>query len=101
MKMKQPGILGAPSAAYRFRKFAKRNKTILATAGLVAFILVVGTVISAWQAVRATEAEGLANDHYETAEEQRSKAQDQLLLTELAKIEGLHRLYESRLATNG
>jgi serine/threonine protein kinase/WD40 repeat protein len=45
-----------PSAAYRFRKFARRNKTTLTTAAVVALALIGGTAISIWQAVRATEA---------------------------------------------
>ena len=47
-----------PSAGYRFRKFARRNKRILATVGVLALALVAGTVVSAWQATRATKAEG-------------------------------------------
>jgi tetratricopeptide (TPR) repeat protein/serine/threonine protein kinase len=49
-----------PSAGYRFRKFARRNRVAIGTAGVVALALVVGTVISTWQAVRATRAENLA-----------------------------------------
>jgi serine/threonine protein kinase/tetratricopeptide (TPR) repeat protein len=49
-----------PSAGYRFRKFARRNRTALVTATLVALALVIGTVVSLWQAVRATQAETLA-----------------------------------------
>jgi serine/threonine protein kinase/tetratricopeptide (TPR) repeat protein len=49
-----------PSAAYRFRKFACRNRTVLLTAALVAATLLVGVVASVWQAVRATRAESLA-----------------------------------------
>jgi tetratricopeptide (TPR) repeat protein len=45
-----------PSAGYRFRKFARRNKGVLMTAALVAAALLVGTAVSVWQAVRATEA---------------------------------------------
>ncbi len=46
-----------PSMAYRFQKFARRNKTALATSLLVAAILIIGTTVSTWQAVRATLAE--------------------------------------------
>jgi serine/threonine protein kinase/Flp pilus assembly protein TadD len=56
-----------PSAWYRFRKFARRNRTALVTTTLVALALMLGMVISIWeavraghQAVRATEAEALA-----------------------------------------
>jgi hypothetical protein len=46
-----------PSAWYRFQKLARRNKVAILTAGLVATALVVGAVVSAWQAIRATAAE--------------------------------------------
>src|SRR5262249_686144 len=41
-----------PSAGYRFRKFARRNKGALTTAGLLAAALVLGIALSTWQAVR-------------------------------------------------
>ena len=50
-----------PSAWYRFSKYARRNKATLTTASLVAAALLIGTVASAWQAVRATQAESQAN----------------------------------------
>src|SRR3989440_1351482 len=62
-----------PSALYRFRKFARRNKAALLTAGLVTLALVLGTVVSTWQAVRATRAESGAladRDRARSAEEQ-------------------------------
>ncbi len=45
-----------PSAWYRFRKFARRNKGGLITAAVVVVALLVGTVFSTWQAIRATNA---------------------------------------------
>ena len=46
-----------PSAGYRFRKFARRNKAAMATTAAIAAALVVGIVGTTWQAVRATRAE--------------------------------------------
>jgi tetratricopeptide (TPR) repeat protein len=43
-----------PSAGYRFRKFARRNKTLLAAGGAIAAALVVGLGLSSWQYFRAT-----------------------------------------------
>ncbi len=45
-----------PSRWYRFRKFARRNMAVLTTAGLVAVALLLGTGVSVWQAVQATQA---------------------------------------------
>src|SRR5438105_1683081 len=46
-----------PSVGYRFRKFARRNRAALLTGALIAILLTVGTVVSVWLAVRATDAE--------------------------------------------
>jgi serine/threonine protein kinase len=46
-----------PSAAYKLRKFARKNSKALILAGAFALLLLAGTAISAWQAVRATYAE--------------------------------------------
>jgi hypothetical protein len=56
----QPVDACPPSATYRFRKFARRNRMVLTTAALVSIALVLGTLLSTWQAVRATRAERLA-----------------------------------------
>ena len=42
-----------PSAAYRFKKFARRNRTALVTSALVALALITGTTVSVWQAIEA------------------------------------------------
>jgi serine/threonine protein kinase/tetratricopeptide (TPR) repeat protein len=46
-----------PSTGYRLRKFARRNRGAVLTAGVVLTALIAGTAFSAWQAVRATRAE--------------------------------------------
>ncbi len=51
-----------PSAGYRFRKFARRNKRGLATASLLLLVLFAGAGIAIWQAVRAARAERHALD---------------------------------------
>ncbi len=51
-----------PSARYRFRKFARRNRATLWTTAVVALALVLGTVVSVWEAVRPMRAESLAAD---------------------------------------
>ena len=43
-----------PSAGYQFRKFARRHKAALRLAAAFVVVLVTATVISIWQAVRAT-----------------------------------------------
>jgi tetratricopeptide (TPR) repeat protein len=46
-----------PSNLYRFQKLVRRNKLAFTAAAAVAWILVLGVVVSTWQAVRATRAE--------------------------------------------
>ena len=65
----EPVSATPPSAAYKFRKFARRNKTALRVGAGFVVMLVAATIVSSWQAVRATEAgklatkaENLAND---------------------------------------
>jgi tetratricopeptide (TPR) repeat protein len=57
-----------PSAGYKLRKFARRNRVALGVAGALAGVLVVATGVSVWQAVRATRAEGLANERLRQSE---------------------------------
>ncbi|HVS36373.1 MAG TPA: serine/threonine-protein kinase, partial [Gemmataceae bacterium] len=87
-----------PTAGYRFRKFARRNKRILATVGLLALALTTGTVVSAWQAIRATEAEGLAQTRLQAETEAQHATRAQLLLTEEAQEKATRGLYEARVA---
>jgi eukaryotic-like serine/threonine-protein kinase len=49
-----------PSKAYQFRKFVRRNRGGVVTTGVVAVALLTGAALAAWQAVRATRAEGRA-----------------------------------------
>src|SRR5437867_10281825 len=49
----EPVIARPPSAAYKFRKAFRRNKLAFAAAGAVTLALLVGAMISTWQAVRA------------------------------------------------
>ncbi|MBX3439089.1 MAG: tetratricopeptide repeat protein, partial [Planctomycetaceae bacterium] len=50
----EPVVACPPSAGYRFRKFARRNRIALATICLVAAALLLGILGTTWQAVEAT-----------------------------------------------
>jgi len=56
-----PVEAGPPSASYRLRKYARKHRGALVTAGAFAILLATAAVVSAYLAVRATSAEGLAN----------------------------------------
>jgi len=49
----QPVEARPPSAAYRFGKFARRNRLVLTTVVLVGLTLIAGIGVSTWQAMRA------------------------------------------------
>ncbi len=49
----EPVEAGPPSALYRFRKFAKRNRLALTSAAVVVVAMVGATIVSLWQMRRA------------------------------------------------
>src|SRR4051794_581084 len=59
-----------PSAWYRFRKLARRNKVGLLTASFVALALLTGTTVAIWQAVLATRAKAVAEGEKQRADKQ-------------------------------
>jgi serine/threonine protein kinase len=78
----EPVLACPPSAGYRLRKFARRNKGLLTATMLIAIALVVGTVVSAWQArnanVRRVEAETARQEAIVNLQQAR-EAVDQML----------------------
>jgi serine/threonine protein kinase len=76
----QPVQASPPTLRYRFGKFARRNKTILATAAVVALTMLVAGGVSIWQARRAAQAELAAHNVGERvlAAEAKTKALNQI-----------------------
>ncbi|MEZ6075873.1 MAG: serine/threonine-protein kinase [Pirellulaceae bacterium] len=62
----EPVVACPPSSAYRFKKFARRNKVAFATASLIAATLMIGIVGTSWQAIRATNAASRATSRRTT-----------------------------------
>src|SRR5271168_3217830 len=65
-----PVEAGPPSATYRLKKFANKNRALIGTAAAFAALLILGVVVSTWQAIRARRAERAA-----TAERDRADAE--------------------------
>jgi serine/threonine protein kinase/tetratricopeptide (TPR) repeat protein len=63
-----------PSAGYRLRKYARRNRRALVTAGVITVTLLAATAVSAWQAVVAREAQYQAEADRKQAEADRDRA---------------------------
>jgi serine/threonine protein kinase len=66
-----------PTAGYKVRKFARKNRKLLATAAGFVVLLVLGVAGSAWQAVRATQAERVAVAERDEKEEARQAEAEQ------------------------
>jgi serine/threonine protein kinase/tetratricopeptide (TPR) repeat protein len=89
-----------PSAAYRIHKLVRRNKKLIATAGAFAAVLVLGTVLSAWQAVRAMNSEARAVLSETRAVEEREIAQNAMKKALAADAENRRLLAQLDLAVN-
>ncbi|HVA45958.1 MAG TPA: protein kinase [Pirellulales bacterium] len=63
-----------PSAAYRLRKFAHKNRKLLTAAAAFALLLLAATAISTWQAFRATLAERATGHQRDRAEQEATRA---------------------------
>jgi serine/threonine protein kinase/tetratricopeptide (TPR) repeat protein len=70
----EPVLACPPSARYRIRKFARRNRVVLIAGSLVTAALIVGTTASALWAMRAIDAERSADDARTKAEASFQKA---------------------------
>ncbi|MCX6953210.1 MAG: serine/threonine-protein kinase [Verrucomicrobia bacterium] len=63
----EPVFARPPTTAYRVQKFVARNRLVCASAAAVAAALIIGTVVSVRQAVRATAAEQVARRERDAA----------------------------------
>lgn len=94
----EPVLACPPSAWYRFGKMARRNKGTLLTAALVSLALVIGTAVSVWQAIRATEAVNSQRQAVVDLEEEQKATQRELGRTQEAKKKATAELFESLVA---
>jgi serine/threonine protein kinase len=85
----KPVLASPPSAAYRFRKFAQRNRAVVAGGLAVSAALVIGFVTTLWQARNAIHEREIAVReraaavlHSRRADEQRTEAETQRMETE-------------------
>jgi hypothetical protein len=88
----EPVEASPPSATYRLKKFAKKNRAALTTAAAIALLLVAGTTISTWQAIRATRAERDAQASRQEADGQRQAAEQAAAAEKAANEQAQKRL---------
>ena len=79
----EPVVARPPSAVYRFQKMVRRNKLVFGAATGVAVMLVLGVMVSAWQAIRATRASASEAVQHKLADNQRDIAVEQRKLADL------------------
>jgi serine/threonine protein kinase len=87
-----------PSAGYRLRKYVRRNRRALVTAGVIAAALITATAVSIWQAARATEAQYQAEADRKQAEADRKQAETDRDRAKTAEGEAKTNLKRSREA---
>lgn len=75
------------STFYRLKKLYQRNKLAVGVTAFVVFILLAATIFSTTWAIRATDAEQLAEDRLDDVEEEQQKTQAALGAAELARAE--------------
>jgi WD40 repeat protein/serine/threonine protein kinase len=71
----EPVTAVAPSTAYLLKKYIRRHRAGLAVAASIGLLLVAGTTVSIWQAVRANQARRAAEAANEAERAQRQAAQ--------------------------
>jgi non-specific serine/threonine protein kinase/serine/threonine-protein kinase len=70
----EPVLAGSPSAVYKLRKLIRRYRLGVTAAATIALVLIAGIAATTWQAIRATDAEHLAQDRWTEAEDARAAA---------------------------
>jgi WD40 repeat protein len=73
----EPVVARPPSVVYRVQKFVRRNRVMVTAAAIVGVVLVLGTLVSLWQAVRATKAEGEQSRLREAAQKAQASEAEQ------------------------
>jgi serine/threonine protein kinase/tetratricopeptide (TPR) repeat protein len=71
----EPVIASPPTTLYKLRKLVRRHRLGVSAATAIALVLIVATVATTWQAIRATDAEHLAQTRWNEAEDARSVAE--------------------------
>ena len=82
----QPILARPPSTMYQLRKFAGRNRALVAGVAATFVVLVAGVLVSSMQAVRATRAEALATSRMARAESAEALARARRREAEQARV---------------
>ena len=91
----QPITAHPPSGAYQFHKFVDRNRLLVGAGASMLLVLLLATVISSWQAFRATRAERDRSYLLRVAEAARQKEVRHGQQLEIERTAALRRAYNS------
>ncbi|MHC1763343.1 MAG: protein kinase [Verrucomicrobiia bacterium] len=89
----EPVVARPQSTTYRVRKFVRRNKLMVGAAATVAAALVLGMLVSTWQAVLATRAERQAETRRQEAVQARDGETAQRRRAEAHELEARRQTY--------
>ncbi|MBN9692761.1 MAG: protein kinase [Verrucomicrobia bacterium] len=107
----EPVQAAPPDGTYLLRKYVRRHRTALSMAALVVGLLIAGTAVSTWQAVRATRAQReaeravqaelaqklIAQTKQREAEEQQERANREASVARKAERETQRNLYAAQM----
>ncbi len=97
----EPIAARPPSAVYQLRKFARRNRALVAASVVAVAALVAGTVASSSQAVRASRAQRVAESERATAVAALAQAESQRRAADAARARADAAVARERLARLG
>jgi WD40 repeat protein/serine/threonine protein kinase len=83
----EPVLAGRPGTLYRFQKLVRRNREVFGAAGAVAVVLILGAVVSTWQAILARRAERTATEQSIVAETERQRAHRNLYAADMVQAQ--------------
>jgi WD40 repeat protein len=83
----EPVLAGPPGALYRFQKLVRRNREVFGAVGAVAVVLILGVVVSTWQAILARRAERTATEKSIIAETERQRAHRNLYAADMVQAQ--------------
>jgi serine/threonine protein kinase/WD40 repeat protein len=93
----EPVSAAAPSLGYQLAKFARRNRGALATLAAFVVLLLTGTAMSVWQAIRATESAHQADTQQRIATNETARATRLASESELARRRAETNAYVGRI----
>lgn len=83
----EPVTAAPPSLSYQLAKFARRNRGVLLTGAAFAVVLLAGSAMSAWQAVRASRSATQARELHAVAQRHLKQAKLNAYVSEMTVVQ--------------